>query len=144
MTGVNRLPALWNRWLSRELDETLNRFFDEAGRQLGVSAYPAVNVWEEADAYHVEAELPGLRLEDLQVVVSHRTQVTISGEHKSSAGEAAWHRRERPVGKFERVLNFPAPLDADKVSAKLENGVLQLTLPKAEEAKPRKITVKGS
>jgi HSP20 family protein len=142
MSRVNRLPELWNRWLlGRELNETLGNFLDETSRQFGFNAYPAVNVWEETDAFHVEAELPGLKQEDLQIVVSHRTQVTIAGEHKPAAGESGWHRRERPVGKFERVLTFPAPLDADKVVAKLENGVLHLTLPKAEEARPRRIPV---
>jgi HSP20 family protein len=141
MTGVNRLPEFWNRWLlGRELNESLGQWLDQTSRQFGFSAYPAVNAWEETDAFHVEAELPGLKQEDLQVVVAHRTQVTIAGEHKPAAGES-WHRRERPVGKFERVLTFPAPIDADKVAAKLENGVLHLTLPKAEEAKPRRIAV---
>ena len=78
-----------------------------------------------------------------QVKADNVTQVTISGDHKGAAGDASWHRRERPVGKFERVLTFPAPLDADKVEARLENGVLHLTLPKAEEARPRPIQVTG-
>jgi HSP20 family protein len=142
MTGVNRLPDLMNRLLlGREMNDYLGQWLGETGRRLGLNAYPAVNVWEDTDAFHVEAELPGLKREDLQITVAHRTQVTIAGEHKAAPGEFSWHRRERLVGKFERVLTFPAPLDADKVEAKLENGVLHLTLPKAAEARPRRIQV---
>jgi HSP20 family protein len=143
MPVVHRLSGLWNRVpTGRDLDEAFGRFFDEAGRRLGVGAYPAVNVWEETEAYHVEAEVPGLREEEIQVVVSQRTQVSLLGEQKSVARECVWHRRELPVGKFERVLTFPEAIDPDKVVAKLENGILHLTLPKAEENKPRRIEVK--
>jgi len=142
MTGVNRLPELMNQWLmGRELNQTLGQWLGETSRQLGLNAYPPVNVWEETDAFHVEAELPGLKQEDLQIVAAHRTQVTLAGEYRGSGDQSSWHRRERLVGKFERVLTFPAPIDADKVVAKLENGMLHLTLPKAEEARPRRITV---
>jgi HSP20 family protein len=144
MTGGNRLSAFLNQFndFGREFDRVLERWAGEAGRQFaGTAAFPLVNVREENEAFHVEAELPGLAQDQLNVEVSHRTQVTISGELKPVGQEGQWHRKERPSGRFERTLTFPAPIDAEKVEARLENGVLHLTLPKAEEARPRKITV---
>src|SRR5581483_7565668 len=103
-----------------------------------------VNVWEDADSFHLEAELPGMTREQLQISVAHRNQLTIQGERPGYEVEKGrWHRRERGFGRFQRVLKLPTAVDADKVEAKLENGLLQLTLPKAEEAKPRRIAVKA-
>jgi HSP20 family protein len=144
MSRVNRLPAMWTRLnqFGQEWNRTLQDWAAGAGQQLGLAAtFPLVNVWEDPNAFHVEAELPGLSREQLSLEVAHRNQVTISGERKVPEQEGMWHRRERVTGRFERVLTFPVPIDAEKVEAKLENGVLQLTLPKAEEARPRKITV---
>jgi len=145
MSSLNRFPELFERFgpFGRQVDRALAHWAREAGQDLGLATFPLVNVWEDADAYHVEAELPGVVQEGLDVQVSHGNQVTISGERKTTVPEGSWHRRERGAGKFSRVLSFPAPIAADKVEAKLESGVLHLTLPKAEEAKPRRITVKA-
>ena len=105
---------------------------------------PALNVWEDAEAFHVEAEVPGLSQDQLQVAVTHKTQLLIQGERKpQEPAEGRWHRRERGQGRFQRLVELPAPVGADKVEAKLENGLLFLTLPKAEEARPRRIAVKA-
>jgi len=128
--------------LQGEMDRLFGRWVGEP-RTLAPS-YPLVNVWEDAEAFRVEAELPGLRQEDVQIAVTQRNVLTISGMRQAEdEGNGSWHRRERGFGRFQRVLALPAPVDADKVEAKLENGVLQLVLPKAEEAKPRRIEVKG-
>jgi len=104
--------------------------------------YPALNVWEDEDSYTAEAELPGFRLEDVEVNV-RGSELSISGERKPEEKEGmTWHRRERGFGKFHRALEFPLPVDAEKVQASLKNGVLTVTLPKAEAAKPRKIQVR--
>ena len=147
MMNARVLPTFWthlNR-LHGEVDRLLDRFGFEGPRSLPLSpSFPPVNVWEDADAFFVEAELPGLKQEDLHVAVTHRTQVTIQGERKSDeALQGTWHRRERGFGRFQRSFTLPAAIDADKVEARLENGVLKLTLPKAEEAKPRRIAVKA-
>jgi len=107
--------------------------------------FPLVNVREEADAFHVEAEVPGVTREQLEVFVRHGTELTLQGE-RAPAGSAsgAWLRQERGNGRFHRVLTLPVPVDADKVEAKLVDGVLMLTLPKAEEARPRRIAVKAA
>jgi HSP20 family protein len=139
------LPSLWASFdrLHGEMDRLLEGWGVDLPRT-GVPAFPPVNVWEDQDAFHVEAELPGLTREQLQISVTHRNQLALQGERPVEEFEKGrWHRRERGFGRFQRVLKLPAPVDADKVEAKLEDGVLLLTLPKSEEAKPRKIAVKA-
>jgi len=141
------LPVFWthlNR-LHGEMDRLLDRFGLDLPRTLPLApTFPPVNVWEDAEGFYVEAELPGLKQEDLHVAVTNRTQVTIQGERKPDESlQGAWHRRERGFGRFQRSFTLPTAVDADKVEAKLEGGVLKLTLPKAEEAKPRRIAVKA-
>ena len=107
-------------------------------------AYPAVNVWEDDDNVYVEAELPGLTQEQLQIFVNEGSLLSIQGERKPcETPKDVWHRHERGFGKFNRVLQLPVPVDADKVQAKFEHGVLLLTMPKSAAAKPRRITVHG-
>ena len=107
-------------------------------------SFPALNVWEQEDALVVEAELPGLGLEDLEIFVTGQNQLTIKGERPVvEVPNAVWHRQERGYGTFTRELTLPTLVDADKVEARYEAGVLTLTLPKAEAAKPRKITVRS-
>jgi HSP20 family protein len=132
----------------RELQHEMNRVFDRWGedgrRLLGVAAYPALNVWEDTENIFVEAELPGLDLKDLSIYVTGGNQLTIKGERKQTTpGKGVWHRQERSFGQFTRVLTLPVHVDADKVEARFENGVLLVELAKHESAKPRKITVKA-
>lgn len=139
------IPNLWASFdrLHGEMDRLLEGWGMDVTRGLS-PAFPPVNVWEDQDAFHLEAELPGLTREQLQIAVTQRNQLTLQGERQAQEPEnGRWHRRERGFGHFQRVLKFPLPIDADKVEAKLENGMLLLTLPKAEEAKPRKIAVKA-
>lgn len=101
--------------------------------------YPAVNIWEDGDAAHLEAELPGVKMEDVELLIAGN-QLKLAVQRRVSAPEnTAWHRQERLTGSFTRSFTLPWELDADKVEAKLTNGVLTVTLPKAESAKPRKI-----
>jgi len=131
----------WDR-VQRMQDE-FNRLFDRWGGD-GFQSFPAVNIREEDDALNVEAELPGMNLEDLEIFVTGNTQLTIKGERKVALPEkATLHRQERPFGKFVRTLTLPFPVDDTKVDARLENGILKIHLPKHEAARPRKITVKA-
>ena len=145
MSTLNRFPELFERLndFGRHVDRVLVRWAHDAGQNMGLTAYPPVNVWEESEVYHVEAELPGVLREYLNIQVTAGNVLTISGERKEESLEGCWHRRERGAGKFSRALTFPVALDPDKVEAKLENGVLHLSLPKAEAARPRRITVKA-
>ena len=125
-------------WLRNEMDQLL-------GQALGGSegrGFPAVNVWEDGERFYAEAELPGFKLEDLELSVVGDS-LTIKGERKIEAPEGGvWHRRERVSGTFTRTLEFGGPIEADRVEAVMAHGVLTVTLPKAEAVKPRKIQVK--
>jgi HSP20 family protein len=124
------------------LHNEMNRLFGRFSFN-GVAGYPALNAWEDDASYFVEAELPGMELADLEIVVTG-DQLTIKGERKAPAIEqGAWHRRERAFGAFARTLELPAAVDADRVEAKLSSGVLLVQLPKSEKARPRKIEVKA-
>jgi HSP20 family protein len=134
----------WNQLnqLQREMGQLFSRFGEDGLRSLGLNAYPPVNVWEDGDNLLVEAELPGLNLADLEIFVTGSNQLTIKGERKQTVPEkGVRHRQERGFGNFVRVLALPFAVDAEKVEARFENGVLQIKLAKHESAKPRKIRV---
>jgi HSP20 family protein len=97
-----------------------------------------VNVLEQDDAYVLSALVPGLKAEDLNIQVLENV-VSIEGEYK--ADEAEYVLSELPSGSFRRSLRLPAPIEADRVEAGIADGVLTLTLPKAESARPKKIQV---
>jgi HSP20 family protein len=131
--------------LQGQMNQLLEHVFEDLPTDRPFSrAFPGVNLWEEGDTAYLEAELPGLSMSDLEMYVVGKT-LTLSGERKISPPEnAAYHRRERTAGKFERTLTLPWDIDAAKVEAKLQDGVLTVKLPKAESAKPRKIVVQGA
>jgi HSP20 family protein len=109
--------------------------------RLAGRAFPALNVWETGDELFVEAELPGVKSENVEISVVG-SELTIKGERPEAEQEGAgFHRRERGVGPFTRVLRLPVDVNADRVQASLKDGVLLITLPKSEAAKPRKIQV---
>jgi HSP20 family protein len=103
---------------------------------------PALDISERKDAYLITVELPGVALDDLQIAMEDRL-LTIQGErvfaHDSS--EQQFHRIERRYGTFRRSITLPAHVVADAVQATVDDGVLQILVPKAEEAKPKRIMV---
>ena len=104
----------------------------------------AANLWQDEHAYHAELDLPGVDPAALEVTVTEGTTLVVKGERAvPTVDGAAWLRQERPAGEFARRFELPGLVDADQVQAKYEHGVLRLTLPKSEAAKPRKITVQG-
>jgi len=127
-----------------EMNRLFDRWSDDRGTDGGAATFPLVNIWDSGDTLFVEAELPGLNLSDLEIFVAAANQLSLKGERKPVVPtQGVQHRQERGFGKFARTLTLPFPVDANKVEAKLENGVLQLKLAKHESAKPRKIVVKG-
>jgi HSP20 family protein len=141
MTPAFTPPSVWTP-LNRLQDE-MDRLLGRLGSGAAVLA-PPVNVWEEADVFHVEAELPGVTPDRVEVSVTGGNELTLRGERRREATpKGAWHRRECGSGRFERVLTLPLPVDADRVEARLEHGVLHVTLPKAEAVKSRKVTVRA-
>jgi HSP20 family protein len=104
---------------------------------------PAVDLFEERDHLTLRAEVPGMKKEDINITL-HDDVLTISGERKEEKEikKAETYRSERFLGKFQRTLTLPVPVDAAKVQASYKDGLLTVTLPKAESAKPRQIDVK--
>ena len=103
---------------------------------------PALDIHEDKDNFIVRAELPGMKREDIDVSL-HDGALSISGERKleQKFEEAEVYRTERFFGKFQRTVSLPAAVAADKVKAQYKDGVLTITLPKTEEAKPKQIDV---
>jgi HSP20 family protein len=137
--------ALWGDMdrFRREMDRLFGRHGIAEAPEF-TPTYLPVNVWEDEEKLYVEAELPGLKLEDLTIEITEGNVLTIQGERKpAEAPKGVWHRQERGFGKFARALELPYPVEAAKVEAKFENGVLFVALPRAEAAKPRRIAVKG-
>ena len=109
--------------------------------RLGV--YPLINLTEDKNNFYVRAELPGVNGDALDIQAT-ANNLSISGERTIAAEEGVkYHRRERESGSFSRMIGLPAEVDADKVEAKLRNGVLTVVVPKAEIAKPKQISVKS-
>lgn len=104
---------------------------------------PAVDIFEETDAIVVQAELPGVKAEDVDVTVDNG-QLTIEGERKFDKREdkGQWHRVESTYGRFTRTFALPKTVTAESIEANLDAGVLTVRLPKRAEVKPRKIAVK--
>ena len=132
-------------WANR-IFEQMNQLFGPVGFDAPPpAAYPPLNVWEDDDNLYVEAELPGMTPEDIEASVAEGDQLTIAGERKLQATEnGSWLRQECGYGRFSRTVTLPAEVDADAVEASYEAGVLTLTLPKMEEARPKRITVKAA
>lgn len=148
--------AEWNPWremeeLRREIDRAFQRFgFDVPlfrsaflpGR--GARDYPLVNIYEDPDAVRVEALAPGVDPRSLNLSVARDT-LTLSGEKRRAESETkpeAFHREERGAGKFSRTIQLPVEIDDSRVEAAYRDGLLLVTLPKAEKAKPRQISVR--
>jgi HSP20 family protein len=101
---------------------------------------PAVNVYQDKDRFTVVVELPGLKKEEIEISL-HDDTLTIAGERKREESSEQEFLTERLYGKFQRSLTLPTAVDAEKVKASYKNGLLQVELPKAEEAKPKQIEV---
>jgi HSP20 family protein len=132
------------------LRNAMDRLFDSAfiGPNLAWQAEAlgmAVDVIENADGFVVKASLPGVKPEDLEITYNNNV-LTIKGEIKEEkdVDEKRYHLRERHYGSFARSLSLPSNVKADAIQANFEQGVLSLTLPKAEEAKPKRIQVQTS
>lgn len=128
--------------LQRQMEQWHGALSGGALPMPSAGVFPLTNLTEDSDNYYLRAELPGIKSDELDIQVTAKG-MSISGERKIpvEGNNVKYHRREREAGKFSRLINLPDDIDVDKVDAKLENGVLTMTLPKAEKTKPRQITV---
>ncbi|NMA20499.1 MAG: Hsp20/alpha crystallin family protein [Lentisphaerae bacterium] len=138
---TNRYGSMWSE-LDR-LQRQMNRLFEPfAGGQSNIGSFPAVNLWTGEDQALLTAELPGIDPDKIEVTVKDNT-VTIRGtrEREELKEGETYLRQERGAGTFVRSISMPFKVDDAKISAQYQKGILQLTLPRAEADKPKKITV---
>jgi len=130
------------------LREAMDRLFDDAfTRPIGAavaSAIPAIDLYQTDEEVVLKAALPGLKADDVQISVTGDV-LSLRGEFKQQdeTKEATYHIREQRHGVFERAVRLPVDVQTDKAKADFENGILTITLPKAEEIKPRAINIKA-
>lgn len=124
--------------------ELFDRFLHANPMSQSGPGFPAFNIWTDDDGAVLTSELPGVAIGDLEITVSGK-YITLKGSRKVAPEEEKVERirRERPEGTFERTFQLPYAIESGKVDAKLANGVLEITLPRAENDKPRKVLVNG-
>src|SRR6476646_11815257 len=139
MTSLRRLNSI--------LDDAFSSwpFQAQENGALTSSWIPVCDVFEDTDAVKIVAEVPGVRPEDVKLSLENNL-LTIRGEKKQQAEEKTErvHRYERSYGTFERSFALPTTVDSEKVSATFQNGILTVTVPKAERARPREIPVQAT
>jgi HSP20 family protein len=131
-----RVPTVW-----RDMNRLFNQY--PRSRVRNAPRFPAINMWVNDDGQIVNAEMPGIRAEDVDVSVDGDI-LTISGVRGSDElpEGAQYLRRERSSGNFSRSIQLPYKVASDRVDASFKNGILTITLPRAEADKPKKITIK--
>jgi len=137
----------------RSLQDEMNRLFSTSFSRSGSSDdqimrgawNPSVDIFENQNQIVLEAELPGMKPEDVEISIENNV-LTLHGERKFEKKDESdnFHRVERSYGSFTRSFTLPPTVTSEKASAEFENGVLHLTLAKREEAKPRRIEIKGA
>lgn len=146
-TGINDLDRMFGAM--DLLRSRMNRLFTDFGRSYGENygwrfgdGSPRTNLYDNGDAFEIRAEVPGLSKEDLNIRIQGN-YLELGGARKSDAPEGCKsHRVERGAFSFTRSLTLPADVDVEKVDATLKDGILTLSLPKAEAAKPKQVVVK--
>jgi HSP20 family protein len=136
----------WRRPLSLrdEVEELMSRFWERDADWFGGEISPSADISETDKTVEVRMDVPGLKATDIDIKLSNNV-LTVSGERKEEKEEKGrtFHRVERRVGKFSRSFTLPCAVAEDEVAAEYKDGTLIITLPKSEEAKARKITVKS-
>lgn len=129
--------------IRRKMDALFGSLTGGSFQKSRSGVFPPVNLTEDVNSYYLRAELPGVKAEDLDIQATGNN-IAISGERKNleTESEAKYHRRERDKGKFSRVVSLPDYVNSEKVEARLVDGILTVTIPKTEAAKPRHISIK--
>ena len=144
-------------WRSRPTFESSFSDFDQIRREMlrlldaatdaapepGAGVFPPMNITHDDENFYLRAEIPGINPGELSIAAL-RNRVSISGKREipREHERVSYHRKERPEGAFSRAVTLPTEVDAERVDARYADGVLTLTLPKAQQAKPRQITVR--
>lgn len=138
-----RTPSVWDEMerIQREMSR-LSSAYQRGGQSS--QGFPAVNIWTGEEGAILTAEIPGVVPDELDISVVGDT-LTLQGERtRPEIGEnAQYHRQERGYGRFSRSIQLPFPIEVDKVEARVERGVLEMELPRAEADKPKRISVRN-
>lgn len=127
----------------RQMDRLVSAFTGAGAGPMASGVFPPLVVREDGGRICVEAEVPGITPEDIEISVHGKT-LTLSGQRKpEEAPNGNYHRRERKWGSFSKAITLPEEVDPEKVQAECKDGVLKIVLPKAEHMKPRKIAIKS-
>jgi HSP20 family protein len=127
--------------MRRDMESLMERLSGVTSDESIAGVFPPMNVSEDRDHYYVRALVPGVDAAQLNVSVVHQT-IAVSGTRQSSEEQGvSYHRKERAEGAFSRSVTLPGAFDGARVEAKCVDGILTLTLPKPEAAKPRRVTV---
>ena len=132
--------------VQREMERVLSGARGGApGQAFRAGVYPPMNVFDDGESYIVQAEIPGVAPSTVDITVSGDT-LTLRGERQPPEVPegTSYHRRERDFGQFRRAFSLPQMVDSSKVLASCKDGVLEIRLPRAEQAKQRKIEIKAS
>jgi HSP20 family protein len=134
----------------RELDQIQQQTFQLLQSMLGASPFagvgtwvPAVDIEETEDSWILEAELPGVKSDDIDIE-AHDNEIQITGEIVEKERAGILRRRTRRAGRFEYRVTLPGPIDPDSIDASLDDGVLRVTVPKPEQARPRRVKINAS
>jgi HSP20 family protein len=137
-----RLGNIWNEM--ERLDRNMNHLCSGTQAHARAGVFPPLNFYDDNESIIVRAEIPGIDPAELDINVTFNSLTIKGGREKEETGEkASFHRREREHGSFSRTMNLPQEVNPDNVLAKYQFGILEVILPKAEEAKPRRIQIEG-
>lgn len=142
MTGTWFNSGLWERM--EQMQREMNRLLENMRPAIPGAVFPAINIYDNGEAYIAQAELPGVDPQEVEVTVTGNT-LTLAGKRGDDpvAEKAAYLRRERAGGQFNRAFKLPEAVDSGKVQAIFRNGILQVMMPRAEQAKARKVSIKA-
>jgi HSP20 family protein len=129
--------------LRREMLRLFETVAGDTFGDVGAGIFPPMNITQDDENFYVRAEVPGIKPDELSIS-ANRNRVSLAGkrEIQREHERVSYHRKERAEGNFNRTVTLPTEVDAERVDAKYVDGILTLTLPKAEETKPRQITVR--
>jgi len=129
--------------LRREMLRLLDAGDGDTFGDLGAGVFPPMNITQDDNNFYLRAEVPGIKPKDISIsAVRNRVSLAAKREVQRENERVSYHRKELPEGSFNRTVTLPMEVDAERVDAKYADGILTVTLPKAEEAKPRQIMVK--
>lgn len=145
VSSLPNLPTAFGELddMRRGMERLLDSLYRTSGQRAS-GVFPAVNLSEDSEAVYVRAELPGIDKDDLEITVHHGT-LTVAGERKPPVAEegVSMHRRERGYGRFRRSITVPTQIDPEHVRADYAEGILTIAMPKAPEARPRRIEIEA-